>query len=211
MLCFNYTAALLFYFASFVLSPFDSWLWSPIIPSCQVSKATRLRESCDVRRWFITCAWIPFWSRRCPPWLTCAPSSSAVFRPSFMMAHCVSTPNSHTSAGVNLYVFFAFRVITVSLVLHPACECDPQGSLSSECEGVGGQCRCKPNVMGRRCDRCAPGTYGFGVSGCTGESQGCTRLWTSFTAGSKENCFIQSQSSLIQWCPHFFPFFTSSK
>uniref|UniRef100_A0A8C7YII1 Laminin subunit beta-1 n=1 Tax=Oryzias sinensis TaxID=183150 RepID=A0A8C7YII1_9TELE len=48
-----------------------------------------------------------------------------------------------------------------------ACQCDPQGSLSSECNRVGGQCRCKPNVMGRRCDQCAPGTYGFGVSGCT--------------------------------------------
>uniref|UniRef100_A0A665WDX1 Laminin subunit beta-2-like n=1 Tax=Echeneis naucrates TaxID=173247 RepID=A0A665WDX1_ECHNA len=48
-----------------------------------------------------------------------------------------------------------------------ACQCDPQGSLSGECDKVGGQCRCKANVMGRRCDQCAPGTYGFGVSGCT--------------------------------------------
>ncbi|KAJ8301303.1 hypothetical protein KUTeg_020290 [Tegillarca granosa] len=47
-----------------------------------------------------------------------------------------------------------------------ACQCDPTGSTSSECEQVGGQCPCKPNVVGRRCDRCAPGTYDFGPDGC---------------------------------------------
>uniref|UniRef100_A0A9J8DEI0 Laminin, beta 2-like n=1 Tax=Cyprinus carpio carpio TaxID=630221 RepID=A0A9J8DEI0_CYPCA len=48
-----------------------------------------------------------------------------------------------------------------------ACQCDPQGSLSAECDRVGGQCHCKPNVIGRKCDQCAPGTYGFGPYGCT--------------------------------------------
>uniref|UniRef100_A0A3P9JZ19 Laminin, beta 2 (laminin S) n=1 Tax=Oryzias latipes TaxID=8090 RepID=A0A3P9JZ19_ORYLA len=47
-----------------------------------------------------------------------------------------------------------------------ACNCDPQGSMSSVCDVRGGQCRCRPNVIGRRCDKCAPGTYGFGPSGC---------------------------------------------
>ncbi|XP_076839895.1 LOW QUALITY PROTEIN: laminin subunit beta-2 [Brachyhypopomus gauderio] len=47
-----------------------------------------------------------------------------------------------------------------------ACQCDPQGSISSECHAYGGQCRCRTNVIGRRCDRCAPGTYGFGPAGC---------------------------------------------
>uniref|UniRef100_A0A8C7EI73 Laminin subunit beta-1 n=1 Tax=Nothoprocta perdicaria TaxID=30464 RepID=A0A8C7EI73_NOTPE len=36
-----------------------------------------------------------------------------------------------------------------------ACQCDP-----------GGQCQCRPNVAGRQCDRCAPGTFGFGPAGC---------------------------------------------
>ncbi|XP_059799850.1 laminin subunit beta-2 [Hypanus sabinus] len=46
------------------------------------------------------------------------------------------------------------------------CQCDPQGALSSECAASGGQCRCKPNVVGRRCHQCAPGTFGFGPVGC---------------------------------------------
>lgn len=49
-----------------------------------------------------------------------------------------------------------------------ACQCDPQGSLSSECDPHGGQCLCKPAVVGRRCDVCAPGFYGFGPTGCQG-------------------------------------------
>lgn len=79
--------------------------------------------------------------------------------------------------------FLTFRMVDIFLVifylclLYPACQCDPQGSLSGECDKVGGQCRCKPNVMGRRCDQCAPGTYGFGVNGCTGESEFVT--WPS--------------------------------
>lgn len=54
-------------------------------------------------------------------------------------------------------------------MLHRAlpCECDPTGSLNSECEPAGGQCLCKPNVVGRKCDRCAPGTYNFGPAGCS--------------------------------------------
>ncbi|XP_066526394.1 laminin subunit beta-1 [Hoplias malabaricus] len=48
-----------------------------------------------------------------------------------------------------------------------ACECDRLGSLSEECDMVGGQCRCKPNVIGRKCDQCAPRTYRFGPEGCT--------------------------------------------
>uniref|UniRef100_A0A3P8UUK8 Laminin, beta 2-like n=1 Tax=Cynoglossus semilaevis TaxID=244447 RepID=A0A3P8UUK8_CYNSE len=60
-------------------------------------------------------------------------------------------------------------ICSISSIIHDGalCQCDPQGSLSGECDRVGGQCRCKPNVMGRHCDQCAPGTYGFGVSGCT--------------------------------------------
>ncbi|CAM4582364.1 unnamed protein product [Lepidochelys olivacea] len=59
---------------------------------------------------------------------------------------------------------------SISALLHDgalACQCDPQGSTSSVCQPVGGQCPCKPHVIGRRCDQCAPGTYGLGPSGCS--------------------------------------------
>ncbi|XP_046482664.1 laminin subunit beta-1-like [Neodiprion pinetum] len=48
----------------------------------------------------------------------------------------------------------------------PSCECNPTGSNSLLCDQYGGSCPCKPNIVGRRCDRCAPGTYGFGPAGC---------------------------------------------
>ncbi|XP_078493524.1 laminin subunit beta-1 isoform X3 [Ciona intestinalis] len=60
-------------------------------------------------------------------------------------------------------------LFSMSAVIHDGakpCDCDPQGSTSSICETWAGQCQCKPNVIGRRCDRCAPGTYGFGPTGC---------------------------------------------
>ncbi|TSM04853.1 Laminin subunit beta-2 [Bagarius yarrelli] len=61
-------------------------------------------------------------------------------------------------------------ICSISFLMHNGalpCHCDPQGSLSVECKKIGGQCQCKPNVIGRRCDQCAPRTYGFGPYGCT--------------------------------------------
>ncbi|XP_047502805.1 laminin subunit alpha-like isoform X1 [Penaeus chinensis] len=41
------------------------------------------------------------------------------------------------------------------------CECDFYGSESFECEEFGGQCPCRPNVIGRKCNRCKTGFFGF--------------------------------------------------
>uniref|UniRef100_A0A8D2MKW4 Laminin, alpha 3 n=1 Tax=Zonotrichia albicollis TaxID=44394 RepID=A0A8D2MKW4_ZONAL len=45
-----------------------------------------------------------------------------------------------------------------------SCNCSEKGIVdvtSPECDKTSGQCRCKPGIKGRRCDQCAPGTYGF--------------------------------------------------
>ncbi|KAH8410464.1 hypothetical protein KR215_007376 [Drosophila sulfurigaster] len=59
------------------------------------------------------------------------------------------------------------------------CNCNPTGSLSKECDANGGFCHCKPHVVGRQCDQCAPGTYGFGPEGC--KACDCNSI------GSKDN------------------------
>ncbi|XP_026331928.1 laminin subunit alpha isoform X2 [Hyposmocoma kahamanoa] len=41
------------------------------------------------------------------------------------------------------------------------CFCDVEGSTDLECETFGGQCRCRPNVIGRTCSACRTGYYGF--------------------------------------------------
>ncbi len=40
-----------------------------------------------------------------------------------------------------------------------ACDCDPGGSLSNDCDQRTGQCQCKPNIIGRRCNQPAPGFF----------------------------------------------------
>lgn len=43
-----------------------------------------------------------------------------------------------------------------------ACDCDTEGTVDgSTCALLGGQCECKSNVIGRRCNSCKTGYYGF--------------------------------------------------
>ena len=45
-------------------------------------------------------------------------------------------------------------------IIFPACECNTEGSISSDCTDSG-QCECKNNVEGVSCDYCKPGYFGF--------------------------------------------------
>ncbi|XP_039693673.1 laminin subunit beta-1-like isoform X2 [Pteropus medius] len=60
-----------------------------------------------------------------------------------------------------------YEVHLILPFLLPACEGHPRGSLSTECALLGGKCPCRPNIVGHTCDRCVPGTYGFGPTGCS--------------------------------------------
>ncbi|NXI50136.1 LAMA3 protein, partial [Chloroceryle aenea] len=41
------------------------------------------------------------------------------------------------------------------------CNCHSAGATSPTCSPLGGQCVCRPNVIGRQCSRCQTGYYGF--------------------------------------------------
>ena len=41
------------------------------------------------------------------------------------------------------------------------CHCNIDGSYDHKCESFGGQCKCKPNVIGRECSMCKTGYFGF--------------------------------------------------
>ncbi|XP_046883214.1 laminin subunit alpha-3-like isoform X2 [Hypomesus transpacificus] len=41
------------------------------------------------------------------------------------------------------------------------CSCDQAGATGPTCEPLGGQCHCRPHVIGRQCTKCATGYYGF--------------------------------------------------
>lgn len=78
----------------------------------------------------------------------------------FKVRNLQADENSKTPWQPNLF-WFPF--------LLPACKCNPQGSLNASCSKLGGQCHCKANVVGRCCDTCSAGSYGFGFHGCYGE------------------------------------------
>ncbi|CAF0980234.1 unnamed protein product [Didymodactylos carnosus] len=46
------------------------------------------------------------------------------------------------------------------------CSCDVVGSETVQC-AIDGQCRCKPGVVGDKCNQCAPYHYNFGPNGCS--------------------------------------------
>ena len=43
--------------------------------------------------------------------------------------------------------------------VHTACECNLTGSMEFECDALSGECTCKPNVIGSKCNSCMEGFY----------------------------------------------------
>lgn len=73
------------------------------------------------------------------------------------------------------------------------CECSYDGSTSFECNTFGGQCSCKPNVIGRRCSECKTGYFGFpNCRPCSCPNGICDPL-----TGMKYTGFIFLQSNIV--------------
>ena len=50
----------------------------------------------------------------------------------------------------------------LNLISFPACQCNAEGSESTDSCDESGKCACKPNIAGDKCDQCAEG---FGMNG----------------------------------------------
>ncbi|OCT85097.1 laminin subunit gamma-2 [Xenopus laevis] len=61
------------------------------------------------------------------------------------------------------------------------CLCHTVGSLNQQCDD-NGQCRCKPGVMGIKCDQCQPGFHSLSDTGCRRDGCQCE------PAGSSGSC-----------------------
>ena len=57
-----------------------------------------------------------------------------------------------------------------------SCDCHVIGSVSSTCDEATGQCGCRENVVGRRCDLCAENYAGMDEFGCHGMSNQQTHV-----------------------------------
>ena len=59
--------------------------------------------------------------------------------------------------------------VTISWIGIQECQCDSIGSKNNTCQTIGGQCNCKPNVYGKKCNACIPSTWNFSPEGCRGK------------------------------------------
>ncbi|KAK6631889.1 hypothetical protein RUM44_006919 [Polyplax serrata] len=95
-----------------------------------------------------------------------------------------------------------------------ACDCEFGGTLNETCDATTGRCRCdnhgvcrcKPNVIGKKCDTCKSGTFGIQAenpNGCTacfcfGRSASCTQAglhWSQIRAGRSRSVVIEYDPS----------------
>ena len=53
---------------------------------------------------------------------------------------------------INLFIFIFSNL---------DCNCDPNGSEALTCDAETGQCHCKCNVIGDKCDTCSSGYHNF--------------------------------------------------
>lgn len=56
--------------------------------------------------------------------------------------------------------FDIFMLFSWAYVCVPACDCDPRGIATQQCDKMSGECVCVEGVSGRRCDSCGRGYVG---------------------------------------------------
>ena len=79
-------------------------------------------------------------------------------------------------------------VLIFYFILILECECNLQGSYNNSCDSITGQCPCKPNVVGRSCNKCALNYHGITTgNGC--KSCDCSILYSnSMACDENGNC-----------------------
>ena len=55
---------------------------------------------------------------------------------------------------------FHFKLFLFFFPFLSACDCNPAGSVSLQCDRNTGKCQCKQGMIGDKCDQCAPDTSG---------------------------------------------------
>lgn len=93
-------------------------------------------------------------------------------------------------------VLFPLSLCSSSDLWPPACDCDPVGSLEGGvCDShtdldmrmIAGQCRCKANVKGTRCDDCKEGYFGLSQN----DPLGCQRTCVCVCVSATENNVLE--------------------
>ena len=67
------------------------------------------------------------------------------------MLHQISTELVDINKFIAGYLCFTQNLLENFVT---ACECHPHGALQAQCDRQYGQCSCRPNVEGRKCDHC---------------------------------------------------------
>ncbi|KAG7177210.1 Cadherin EGF LAG seven-pass G-type receptor 3-like [Homarus americanus] len=88
------------------------------------------------------------------------------------------------------------------------CDCYLVGSYGGSCDPISGQCRCRPGVIGRRCDQCANAFAQVTIMGCEIVYDGCPKnfadlIWwneTPFDGTTVQQCPYGAQGLASRIC-----------
>lgn len=99
---------------------------------------------------------------------------------------------------VNKNNFIIFTIGTIHCS-NTGCNCSTVGSNNpQECAQNGGQCSCKPNVIGRTCSACRPDHFNFtSGQGCTGETKASELMCIGFVKEEKYRICMEQKKEKV--------------